>query len=35
VQTALNELDAGLRESILDVRELLVHFRTRTNTVDI
>jgi two-component system nitrate/nitrite sensor histidine kinase NarX len=35
VQTALDELDAGLRESISDVRELLVHFRTRTNTVDI
>jgi two-component system nitrate/nitrite sensor histidine kinase NarX len=35
VQTALDELDAGLRESILDVRELLVHFRTRTNTLDI
>ncbi len=35
VQTALDELDAGLRESINDVRELLLHFRTRTNTVDI
>lgn len=35
VQTALNELDTGLRESIADVRELLVHFRTRTNTDDI
>lgn len=35
VQTALNELDAGLRESINDVRELLVHFRTRTNTDDV
>ena len=35
VQVALNELDAGLRESINDVRELLVHFRTRTNTDDI
>ncbi len=35
VQLALNELDAGLRESIGDVRELLVHFRTRTNTEDI
>ncbi|MDE2418021.1 MAG: type IV pili methyl-accepting chemotaxis transducer N-terminal domain-containing protein [Burkholderiales bacterium] len=35
VQTALDELDAGLRESIGDVRELLVHFRTRTNTDDI
>ena len=35
VKTALDELDAGLRESIGDVRELLVHFRTRTNTDDI
>ena len=35
VQMALDELDAGLRESIGDVRELLVHFRTRTNTDDI
>ncbi len=35
VQTALDELDVGLRESINDVRELLVHFRTRTNTQDI
>ena len=29
---ALDELDTGLRESISDVRELLMHFRTRTNT---
>jgi len=35
VATALDELDTGLRESIGDVRELLVHFRTRTNTDDI
>jgi two-component system nitrate/nitrite sensor histidine kinase NarX len=35
VQTALDELDTGLRESINDVRELLVHFRTRTNTEDV
>lgn len=35
VQTTLDELDVGLRESISDVRELLVHFRTRTNTDDI
>lgn len=35
MQKALDELDAGLRESIGDVRELLVHFRTRTNTGDI
>ncbi len=32
VQIALDELDTGLRESVNDVRELLVHFRTRTNT---
>ena len=35
VDQILNELDTGLRESIGDVRELLVHFRTRTNTEDI
>lgn len=35
VNQALDELDTGLRESINDVRELLVHFRTRTNTDDI
>ena len=35
VNQALDELDAGLRESITDVRELLMHFRTRTNTDDI
>jgi two-component system nitrate/nitrite sensor histidine kinase NarX len=35
MQTALDELDTGLRESINDVRELLVNFRTRTNTDDI
>jgi two-component system nitrate/nitrite sensor histidine kinase NarX len=35
VQSTLDELDAGLKESINDVRELLVHFRTRTNTDDI
>ncbi len=34
-QVTLDELDAGLRESIHDVRELLLHFRTRTNTDDI
>ena len=31
----LEEIDAGVRESYGDVRELLVHFRTRTNTDDI
>ena len=35
VQATLNELDTGLRESIGDVRELLVHFRTRTNSENI
>ena len=32
VDQVIEELDAGLRESVNDVRELLVHFRTRTNT---
>jgi two-component system nitrate/nitrite sensor histidine kinase NarX len=32
---ALDELEAGIRESTADVRELLVHFRTRTNSDDI
>ena len=31
----LDEIDAGVLESYADVRELLVHFRTRTNTEDI
>lgn len=35
VMRTLDELDAGLRESIGDVRELLVHFRTRTNAENI
>jgi two-component system nitrate/nitrite sensor histidine kinase NarX len=35
VEQLLDELDRGLRESIHDVRELLVHFRTRTNSDDI
>jgi two-component system, NarL family, nitrate/nitrite sensor histidine kinase NarX len=35
VDRIVGELDAGVRESIGDVRELLVHFRTRTNTDDI
>lgn len=35
VSRIVDELDAGVRESIGDVRELLVHFRTRTNTDDI
>jgi two-component system nitrate/nitrite sensor histidine kinase NarX len=35
VRNILDELDTGVRESIGDVRELLVHFRTRTNTEDV
>ena len=31
----LEEIDEGVRESYGDVRELLLHFRTRTNTEDI
>ena len=32
VNKILDELDEGVQESITDVREPLVHFRTRTNT---
>ncbi len=32
---SIGELDAGVRESYADVRELLVHFRTRTQDEDI
>ncbi|MBL8305055.1 MAG: type IV pili methyl-accepting chemotaxis transducer N-terminal domain-containing protein [Rubrivivax sp.] len=35
VERTLSELDAGIRESLADVRELLLHFRTRTNREDI
>ena len=35
VQQVIDELDAGVRESTNDVRELLVHFRTRTSDDDI
>ena len=35
IDKTLGELDAGVHESLGDVRELLVHFRTRTNTEDI
>lgn len=35
VDQILEELDHGLKESISDVRELLLHFRTRTNQSDI
>ncbi|MFM2112823.1 MAG: hypothetical protein RLZZ271_1483 [Pseudomonadota bacterium] len=34
-QRVIDEIDAGVRESTGDVRELLVHFRTRTNSDDI
>ena len=30
--SSVDELDAGVKESLQDVRELLVHFRTRTNS---
>ena len=35
VEKALQEIDTGVRESYGDVRELLVHFRTRANAEDI
>ena len=35
MERVVGELDAGVRESYADVRELLVHFRTRTNEEDI
>lgn len=35
IQTILEEIDVGVRESYGDVRELLMHFRTRANTEDI
>jgi len=35
IQRTLHELDAGVHESLGDVRELLIHFRTRTNAEDI
>ena len=35
MKRTLDEIDAGVRESTNDVRELLVHFRTRTDTEDI
>lgn len=35
VRTVLQEIDTGVRESYADVRELLVHFRTRTSDEDI
>jgi two-component system nitrate/nitrite sensor histidine kinase NarX len=35
IERALSELDVGVHESLADVRELLLHFRTRTNAEDI
>ena len=35
VQKVLEEIDTGVRESYGDVRELLMHFRTRANNEDI
>lgn len=35
IEQVLEEIDTGVRESYGDVRELLMHFRTRTNTEDI
>ncbi|MDR3453772.1 MAG: type IV pili methyl-accepting chemotaxis transducer N-terminal domain-containing protein [Rhodoferax sp.] len=35
MEQVLDEIDTGVRESYGDVRELLLHFRTRTNTEDI
>ncbi len=35
IKQVLEEIDAGVRESYGDVRELLMHFRTRTNTENI
>jgi two-component system nitrate/nitrite sensor histidine kinase NarX len=35
IDKALAELDVGINGSLSDVRELLVHFRTRTNAGDI
>jgi two-component system nitrate/nitrite sensor histidine kinase NarX len=35
IARTLAEFDAGIHESLADVRELLLHFRTRTNADDI
>ena len=35
IEATLGEIDAGVRESYGDVRELLVHFRTRANSEQI
>ena len=34
IERTLGELETGIRESLADVRELLVHFRTRANVQD-
>jgi len=34
IDRTLGELETGIRESLADVRELLVHFRTRANVQD-
>ncbi|SHJ36154.1 type IV pili methyl-accepting chemotaxis transducer N-terminal domain-containing protein [Paraburkholderia terricola] len=34
-ERTIGELEAGIHESLSDVRELLMHFRTRTNAEDI
>jgi two-component system nitrate/nitrite sensor histidine kinase NarX len=33
MERSVGELDAGVRENYVDVRELLLHFRTRTVSV--
>ena len=35
IDATMNELDAGVRESYSDVRELLLHFRVRTHAEDL
>ena len=35
IERTIGELEAGIHESLSDVRELLMHFRTRTNAEDI
>ena len=35
IERTVAELDTGVNESLSDVRELLMHFRTRTNAEDI
>ncbi len=35
IETTMDELDAGIKESYSDVRELLLHFRVRTHAEDL